>query len=121
MILQQRARPGEQRPHERDTGALASRQAGGIAVFEALQTDFRERRRHRGAAVGRPRRQAEGEVAAHRHVREEQVVLEQQPQPSFVRRQAREVDTVEQDAAGSGKLGAEEAAHERQQRRLSRA
>ena len=52
LVEEQGARPGDKRAHERDAGALPSRQGGWIAVGVAGQIGALQRLRHRGAPGG---------------------------------------------------------------------
>ena len=82
LVEQQRARLGGERARERDALALAARELVGIARRERAQLERVEPAVDRRAAAVAARvapaaAEAEGDVLAHRQVREQRVLLEQ--------------------------------------------
>ena len=107
LVQQQHPRLHGQRPGQRHPLALSPAELGGIAVGQAGQVDQLEQLRHPGPdlvarALAHP--QAEGHVVAHRHVAEGRVVLEHQPHPPPLGRDAVHRAAGDADLAGVGLL-----------------
>ena len=104
------------RAGERDARLLAAGQRVGIARADAGETDAFERgvgeRRPRGLALDR-RRNGEGQVAADRHMRKQQRVLEQDAGVAILRGQRGQIDAVDGDAALGREGRIEKAADDR--------
>ncbi len=94
----QHHRPGDRHPLLLTAGELAGQLVDVLGQLDQPHALL-------GAAADlRPRQplhlQAEGDVAAHRHVREQRVALEHHPEPALLRRQRVDPALVLPDAAG---------------------
>jgi hypothetical protein len=116
LVEQQHARLDRERAGERHALALAAGELRGVAVGVALEPDDGEQLAH---AVGDLRlraladRQPEADVVAHRHVLERGVVLEDEPDPALLGREAGDVAALDCHDAGFGDLEAGDHAQER--------
>ena len=109
LVEQQHPGLGGERPGECDPLALAAGELRGVAVPEALQA-------HQGEELGDPRGLAlapgaldvepEGDVLGDRHVAEERVVLEHEPDAPGAGVQVVGAPAVEPDLAGIGRFEA---------------
>ena len=102
LVEEQRPRLREQHPHQRDPHPLPAGQRGRIAVRESREVHLGEGRLHPAAAfapAARRGREPEGEVAAHREMREQQLVLEQDAHPPRLRRETGDVASIETNPA----------------------
>ena len=121
LVEQQHLRVVDERPGDRDALLLPAADLVGLLVLVAVHLDEVEHGVDFAvdllARLARDA-QAEGDVVADAQVREQRVVLEHGVDAAHVRRQARDVAPVEEDAAGVRLL---EAGEDAQQRRLAAA
>ena len=116
LVEQEHARPLDQSARQRHALLLAAGELLGAAAGELGQMRGAQDRVDAlgDLGPGEPLHlQPVGDVAAHAHVREEGVGLEHQVERPPVRRDRRDVDAVEQDAARVRRLEAGEQAQER--------
>ena len=120
LIEEQQARARRQRPREGHPLGLAPGQGRHGSVSVVGELDHREQLGHprRALRTRDPRRrQAVRDVAGDVQVREEQGVLEHQPEPPTVRRGRDEVDAVPEDRP---RVGSEQPGDHPEQRGLAR-
>ncbi len=94
LVEQQHPGPVRERPRERHALLLAARELALVAVAEPAQADEVEQLFAPLAALGllhAADAQAELDVARHRHVPEDRVVLEDEPHVALLRREVRDV------------------------------
>ena len=90
LVEQEQARMHDERARDRDALLLAARELRGIAILVARQLHELQHAPDPLADLGRRpalQLEAEGDVAEHRHVREERVVLEHHAEAALLGRQ----------------------------------
>ena len=100
LVEQQHPRLVRERPRERDALLLAARELALVAVAEPAQADEVEQLFAPLAALGlldAADAQAELDVPRHRHVPEDRVVLEDEPDVALLRREVRDVAAGDAD------------------------
>ena len=102
FVEEQAGRFGDERPRERHPLRLAARERTG---FPSEEPHYLELARHRADAFGGgPARDATApqavlDIAPYRHMREERLVLEHEPDTPFLYFFVRDIPSLEQDAA----------------------
>ena len=107
LIHQHQFRLEDQGAGDGDALLLASGKLAGPPVPEAFHAHQRQCPLHPLLALRRghaPHLQGKGQIAAHRHVREQGVVLEHDADAALVRRQAADGRAVDANLAGAGRF-----------------
>ncbi|GAQ68276.1 hypothetical protein SsS58_08735 [Streptomyces scabiei] len=121
FVHQDDRRAVDQRPAQGDPLLLTTGQLARLAAAEPGQARDLQRLPHPAADLvlrNAPQGEREGDVLTDRHVREEQVLLEDEPQAPLLRREAGDVPAADGDGAG---VGFAEPGDHHQRRGLARA